>query len=116
MMDISSEEAESSLNPASPLTLDLPAAPLTPWLRLAHFTRTEPAESSPVSRNRTLLDFELVLQCEGTAWIWVEVLGGSLDVAPGSIVFIPPGFVHGWSNITGMHIAVHFDLHFQPEV
>lgn len=116
MMDISSEGSEIKPNRMAPLMLDLPAGPLTPWLRLAHFTRTEPAESAPVTRKRTLLDFELVLQCEGMAWIWVEELGGSLDVAPGSIVFIPPGFAHGWSNITGLHIAVHLDLHFQPDV
>src|SRR4051794_26132333 len=105
MMDISSTNtglpAGSRLNRAALLAINLPARPLTPWLRLAHFTRTEPSESSDVSRKRTLLDFELVLQCEGMAWIWVESLGGSLDVAPGSIVFIPPGFVHSWSNLTG---------------
>lgn len=122
MMDISSVNAEIpdatgyrlKLSRAAPLAINLPDRPLTPWLRLAHFTRTEPAESSDVSRKRSLLDFELVLQCEEMAWIWVESLGGSLDVAPGSIVFIPPDFVHSWSLTTGMHMAVHFDLHFQP--
>lgn len=120
MMDFSSVNAEipdaTGYGKATPVALNLPSRPLSPWLRLAHFTRTEQAESSPVSRKRSLLDFELVLQCEGHAWIWVESLGGSLDVAPGSIVFIPPDFVHSWSITTGMHIAVHFDLHFQPEI
>ncbi|MDB5078095.1 MAG: hypothetical protein JWP00_19 [Chloroflexi bacterium] len=124
MMDFSSKEAEiasatrSVLKPprSEPLPVVLPDRPLTPWLRLAHFTKTEPLESSPVSRKRSLLDFELVLQCEGHAWIWVESLGGSIDVPPGSIAFIPPGFVHSWSLTTGMHIAVHFDLHYQPEM
>jgi AraC-like DNA-binding protein len=123
-MDISSENKEmpGRNNPGPeprktpPLPLNLPLRPFSPWLRLAHIIRTEPAESSEVARKRKLLDFELVLQCEGTAWIWVESLGGSLDVGAGSIVFIPPDFVHSWSNLAGTHIAVHFDLHFQPGI
>ncbi|MBN9393299.1 MAG: helix-turn-helix domain-containing protein [Chloroflexi bacterium] len=101
---------------AAPQPLNLPPGPLSPWLRLAHILRTEPAESMEVARKRRILDFELVLQCEGTAWIWVEEAGGSFDVGPGSIVFIPPDFIHAWANTTGTHIAVHFDLHFQPEI
>ena len=123
-MDISSENLEmpgrSDPGPeplkTPPLPLKLPLRPFSPWLRLAHIIRTEPTESSEVARKRKLLDFELVLQCEGTAWIWVESLGGSLDVGAGSIVFIPPDFVHSWSNLAGTHIAVHFDLHFQPGI
>ncbi len=99
-----------------PLALNLPLRPFSPWLRLAHFFRTELPESSSIARKRKLLDFELVLQCEGTAWIWTESAGGSLDVGPGSIVFIPPAFLHAWANTTGTHIAVHFDLHYQPQV
>jgi AraC-like DNA-binding protein len=123
-MDFSSEPAEiTRASPpelktarAEPIRLNLPPRPLVPWLRLAHFTRTEPWESSTLGRKRSLLDFELVLQCEGSAWIWVETSGGSLDVLPGSIAFIPPGLVHSWSVTPGEHIAVHFDLHYQPDV
>jgi AraC-like DNA-binding protein len=123
-MDISSAKNTtpklSSVGPipqkAIPLPLNIPSGPLSPWLRLAHIFRTEPTESVDVARKRRILDFELVLQCEGTAWIWVEEAGGSFDVGPGSIVFIPPDFVHAWANTTGTHIAVHFDLHFQPEI
>lgn len=124
MMDFSSDGGEITnqrrfellSTKAEPLALNLPARPLVPWLRLAHFTRTEPGESSNIARKRSLLDFELVLQTEGSAWIWVETAGGSLDVLPGSVAFIPPGLVHSWSVTPGAHIAVHFDLHFQPEV
>lgn len=108
------DRSEPKPRKATPQALNLPIRPLSPWLRLAHFSRIEPAESSDVARKRKLLDFELVLQCEGTAWIWTESANGSLDVGPGSIVFIPPDFVHAWANTTGSHIAVHFDLHFQP--
>jgi AraC-like DNA-binding protein len=123
-MDFSSDEAEitdsrpNKLKTAwtKPISLNLPPRPLALWLRLAHFTRTDPWESSALGRKRSLLDFELVLQCEGSAWIWVETSGGSLDVLPGSVAFIPPGLVHSWSVTPGEHIAVHFDLHYQPEV
>ena len=123
-MDISSIENEAAAfavgkplsSKAAALPLNLPPGPHTPWLRLAHTLRTEPDESTEIARKRRILDFELVLQCEGTGWIWVESAGGSFDVGPGSIAFIPPDFVHAWANTTGTHIAVHFDLNFQPEI
>jgi AraC-like DNA-binding protein len=57
-----------------------------------------------------------VLQLDGSTWIWTELDGGSVDVPPGAVAFIPPGFVHAWGVEPGAHMAVHFDLHARPDV
>jgi AraC-like DNA-binding protein len=100
---------------STPRTVQLPDAPLSFWVRLAHvygFSAHEPSRS-PL---RILTDFELILQLDGLSWIWSEADGGSIDIPAGSIGFVPPGFVHGCGTESGRHIAIHFDLHAQPEV
>lgn len=114
MMDISPGYVPFPMR--DPLPVPLGGRPLSPWLRLAHVSSYPHAQATHTARLRTLLDFELVFQFEGAAWIWLERAGGSMDVRQGEIAFIPPGFVHGWASEPGAHIAVHFDLHAQPRL
>lgn len=93
----------------------LPTEPLSPWLRLAHVTRVGP-RSSGRGRLRTIDDYMLMLQLEGTSFIWWEAARGSVALAPGSIAFVPPGSFHAWGECQGAHIAVHFDLHADPRL
>ncbi|MBI3830695.1 MAG: AraC family transcriptional regulator [Planctomycetes bacterium] len=90
--------------------------PLTPWLRLAHTTSTRKDHATHAAHLRMIDDFELVLQLEDSCWIWSGHDGGSVDIGPGELAFIPPNFLHGWANEPGGHLAVHFDLHAQPEM
>jgi AraC-like DNA-binding protein len=99
---------------ARPVTV--PCRPLSFGVRLAHIHGI-PVASRPVrGQLRVLSDFELILQLDGASWIWSEEDGGSVDLAAGSVGFIPPGFVHAWGGESGSHIAVHFDFHAQPEL
>ena len=111
-MDNTPEQAR----PAGLLSVPQARRPLSPWLRLAHVSQYDPAPASHTTRLRVLRDFEFVLQTEGRTWVWFEAAGGSLDVEPGDLVFIPPGYVNGWGDEPGAHIAVHFDLHAQPKL
>lgn len=93
----------------------LPAEPLSPWLRLAHVTKIG-SRSSSRGQLRTIDDYMLMLQLEGTSFIWWEPAGGSVALPPGSIAFVPPGLFHAWGECPGTHIAVHFDLHADPRL
>lgn len=64
---------------------------------------------------RRLRDWELVLQLEGEAWIWWERLGASQVLPAGHLLLIPPGEAHAQGQV-GSHLAVHFDLHAQPDL
>jgi AraC-like DNA-binding protein len=88
--------------------------PLSPWLRLAHYSKYLPGTVSHAANVRVIRDFEFVVQVEGSCWIWSEPLGGSIDVQAGDVVLIPPNYPHGWASEPGQHIAVHFDIHAQP--
>jgi AraC-like DNA-binding protein len=96
--------------------VDLSARPLAPWLRFAHTLRISEADGRSQGPLRTLLDYELVLQLDGASWLWSEQDGGSVDMPAGTVAFIPPGFVHAWGSDLGTTIAVHFDLHAQPQL
>ena len=39
-----------------------------------------------------ILDYELIIQVEGTAWVAIPDLPGSVVMPPGSVALIPPGF------------------------
>jgi AraC-like DNA-binding protein len=90
--------------------------PLSPWLRLAHYSKYKPEGVTHTANVRVIHDFEFVIQVEGSAWIWSEPLGGSFDVQAGDVVLIPPYYPHGWASEAGTHIAVHFDLQAQPQM
>jgi AraC-like DNA-binding protein len=113
------DESFQDLDVPSPPTgvvrrIELPARPLAPWLRFVHILTLDAAQRVTRAPVRRLLDFELVLQLDGRSWIWSEPDGGSVDLLPGSVAFIPPGFTHAWGSEVGTTIAVHFDLHAQP--
>lgn len=97
-----------------PRPIDLEPRPLSPWLRLAHFSIVDAQYARHVAYLRLLDDFELVFQVEDSCWIWSGPDGGSVDVHAGEMAFIPPNFLHGWANEGGRHLAVHFDLYAQP--
>ncbi|HEX4211835.1 MAG TPA: helix-turn-helix transcriptional regulator [Candidatus Dormibacteraeota bacterium] len=90
--------------------------PLSFWLRLAHVHRVTSRSQLQAAPVRILSNFELVLQVEGSNWIWSEADRGSVDIRPDDVVFIPPGFAPSWGNRFGTHIAIHFDLHAQPNI
>lgn len=92
----------------------LAAAPPSFWLRLAHVYRLTSPQTT--ARLRVLSDFELLLQLEGRSWIWSEDDAGSVDISPGVVALLPPGFVHAWGGEIGTHIAIHFDLEARPSV
>lgn len=109
-MDISTRRIE----PGFPLVLA--NKPLSPWLRLAHIADYPASTATHQAQLRLLHDFEIVLPLEGATWIYCHELGTSVDIQVGEVAFIPPGFVHGWGNEPGQHLAVHFDLHARPEM
>jgi AraC-like DNA-binding protein len=116
-MDESVEKLDVSQLPlGSVWDVDLPTRPLAPWLRFTHTLRLTEADGHRNGPRRTLLDYELVLQLDGVSWIWSEPDGGHVELLPGSVAFIPPGFVHAWGSDAGTTIAVHFDLHARPEL
>ena len=94
--------------------IDIGPAPLSFWVRMAHQVRYGPADQTPRANLRVIADFEVVLQLEGSSWIWSGPDGGSADVPAGAVAFIPPGFVHAWGRELGVHMAVHFDLDPKP--
>jgi AraC-like DNA-binding protein len=105
-----------SLPAGSIRPVELPDRPLAPWLRFAHALTLDEATRVTRAPVRRLLDFELVLQLDGVSWIWSEPDDGSVDLHPGTVAFIPPGFTHAWGSEVGTTIAVHFDLHAQPRL
>jgi AraC-like DNA-binding protein len=98
------------------ISVQIKNQPLSPWLRLAHYSNYKPEGVTHNANVRVIHDFEFVFQLEGSTWIWSESLGGSFDVQAGDVVLIPPHYPHGWASEPGVHIAVHFDLHAQPHV
>ncbi|MGC4088150.1 MAG: AraC family transcriptional regulator [Polyangiaceae bacterium] len=92
------------------------ATPLSPWLRLAHVWTVRSADATHLARLRVMHDYELFFQVEGSSWIYSAADGGSVDLQPGDIAFIPPGLLQGWGHEAGRHIAVHFDLHARPSL
>ncbi len=108
MMDISSE------TPGGLRVIALAGRPISPWLRLAHVTSVRPEDATHQAYLRTIDDFELVFQFEGSSWIWSGPDGGSVDLCSGEVAFLPPRFLHAWGHEPGRHIAVHFDLHARP--
>ncbi|MCW8133841.1 MAG: helix-turn-helix domain-containing protein [Planctomycetota bacterium] len=101
---------------AEPRLISLEPRPIAPWLRLAHLSYIPADHARHVAYLRLLDDFELVFQVEDSCWIWSGPDGGSVDIRAGEMAFIPPNFLHGWANEGGRHLAVHFDLHAQPEM
>jgi len=114
-MDLSPPLSQGK-NGARTQRIPLSRRPLAPWLRLAHASRAATGQTSSTSRLRTIADFEIVLQLEGSAWIYADPLGGSLEVPPGYLVLIPPNYLHAWGMDPGAHIAVHFDLQARPDL
>ncbi len=96
--------------------LPLPSRPVAPWLRLALNSTTPPAAAVDYARLRWIRDYEIIVQLDGVTWQWCGHYphGGSIEIRPGDVLFIPPGYVHGWAYHRGTHAAVHFDLHANP--
>src|ERR1700761_400940 len=115
-MDNSGGAMDISRSTVEPISVQLPAAPLSPWLRYAHGHVIDDADAADTARLRVLLDYEFVLQLSGSSWIWSQSHGGSVAVPAGSVAFLPPGFVHAWGYEVGTHLAIHFDLHAKPAV
>lgn len=113
-MDISSQHPfdRSRLKPDI-RTISIPAAPISFWLRLAGSFTTAASHAVDYSRLRTIADFEIILQVSGTTWFWIDE-AGSIDIAPGDVLFIPPRFVHGQAYTEGTHSVAHFDFHANP--
>lgn len=110
--------AESSPVSATRVVLKMPALPqpLSPWLRLAHEVHHPTSSSNKRAVVRWIKDFEFVLVTQGCAWMWIEALDGAIPLETNSLVLIPPDLVHAWSNSSGSHLAVHFDLCAQPNL
>lgn len=110
---------DSSPSAPGSIVADLSAEPpYSPWLRLAHINLWEQGGSGmQPARVRVLSDTEFVLQLTGEAWLYLPALGGSVAVPEGSLCIIPPGLAHGQGRYRGdRHLAVHADLHAQPEI
>jgi AraC-like DNA-binding protein len=99
-----------------PRVVHLPAEPISFWLRVAHVYGVMGQRGPDLAPVRILTDYEILLQFDGLSWIWSEEDGGSVDIPAGSVALIPPGFVHAWGWESGRHIAIHFDLHAQPDI
>jgi AraC-like DNA-binding protein len=99
-----------------PHLISLPDRPFQPWLRLAHIASASVEHSDGKAPLRSLQDFEFILQLEHSNWIWDGLEEGSLQISPGEVGFIPPGYAHAWGSRPGTHLAVHFDLHAQPDL
>lgn len=91
----------------------MPGPPFSPWLRLAHHYPIGPGHEGRRAGLRRLRDFEFFLQLAGDTWFHLPVAGGCVPLLAGHLAFIPPGLVHAWGYRTGVHVAVHADLHAQ---
>jgi AraC-like DNA-binding protein len=85
-------------------------------MRLSHVAKHLQEHVSDSSRIRILKDFELVLQVEGSSWIYSQKSGGSLEIPAGCVAFIPHNYPHAWGADAGSHIALHFDFHANPRI
>ncbi|HYE04813.1 MAG TPA: AraC family transcriptional regulator [Planctomycetota bacterium] len=88
----------------------LPPPPWSPWLRLAHVM----SQDQPSAAIRRIRDFELVLITEGSALLWWEPAGGTIPLATGDCLLLPPRVPHAFLGGPGMHLAVHFDFAARP--
>lgn len=109
------QERRQQLTPVE-VDIELPSLPVSPWLRLGTLDVTPAERAADYARMRRIDDFNIHMLLEGKSWVWCESLRGSIDVNPGDIVFVPPGFVYGWNYSEESHIGVHFDLHAAPSV
>jgi AraC-like DNA-binding protein len=98
------------------IPVELPYGPLSPWLRIALTDSRQSLKPETTAVKKLHHDFQMLLLLEGTTWIWCEALQGSIDLRPGDLLFIPPGFVHGWCYSREVHLAVHFDLQANPDL
>jgi AraC-like DNA-binding protein len=65
---------------------------------------------------RLVRNFELIFVAEGRTWVWCEPIGGSIDIAEGDVIFVPPGVLWAWPIASDIHYSVHFDLHANPDL
>lgn len=96
------------------ISVPLRPEPLSPWYRFGIIDNQRRQVGRSVADLRVLSDFCLHLQVEGRSWMWCEALEGSVAVAPGDVLFIPPGFMHAWAYVGESHLAIHFDLQRNP--
>jgi len=95
------------------ISIPIGAPPWSPWIRIALVQRTPEKYAVDYGKLRTIDDFEIILQLEGHTWTWLEPYG-SVDVAPGDLIFNPPGIEHAWAYTAGAHAAIHFDFCANP--
>lgn len=108
---------KSTREPGSIVAVLEAGPPYRPWLRLAHLNDAPNGWPDDVARIRVLADLEIVLQLKESAWLHLPDLGGSVPVPEGSLCLIPPGLRHGQGRCRGdRHLAVHADLHAQPDL
>ena len=98
------------------LEVDIPLRrePLKLWYRFGVIDERKAGPGERVCDPRVLNDFSLHLQLSGSSWIWFDAVDGSLAVDPGEILFLPPGLAHAWAYVGETHLAVHFDLQYNP--
>ena len=98
----------------------VPPAPYSPWLRLAHRGVWDHASGPGTGTRRRLRDYCFLMQLSGESFVWYagdgNTAAGSQPLRPGDVALIPPGHDYAWGVVPGSHIAVHFDLHAQPQV
>lgn len=114
------------------LPIEIQPPPFSPWMTLAILHVVREVESGhdqllvkvanetrewtrPHTAAKYIDGFAFQLQIEGTSWIWIKELGGSIEVSPGDLVFVPPGMIHSWYYTTETHLAIHFDTHARQE-
>lgn len=97
-------------------TVDLipPPAP-SPWLRLAHH-QTYVGNHAPLARERSILDYEFIIQDRADSWIGFPDRDGFVPLPQGSVALVPPGLRHGQVTLPGSHYAVHFDIVANPSL
>jgi hypothetical protein len=86
-------------------TVPMSGVPFNPWLRLAHISSTSIGHAAHHAPLRVIKDFEIVLQFEGSAWIWSQQQNGSVNIEPGEVAFIAPDYVHAWGAQSGTHLG-----------
>lgn len=117
MKSLTRDKPEEAAGQTLPVTIRLRRGPLSPWFRFGikdSIRKTTGRE--PVAQKQVLRDFCLHFQVEGKSWVWCEALQGSLEVTPGDVLFLSPGFVYAWAYVGETHLAVHFDLQRNPRL
>jgi len=110
-MDVSSHH----LGATDLIRITVDPGPLSPWIRLAVSVTVREEYAVDTAQLRTIDDFEIILQTEGHTWTWLEPYG-TVEVAPGDVIFNPPHLPHGWAYNAGKHLAIHFDFHANPDL